>query len=391
MGLTEAVPLPWHGVEPEEVPQDHGIGAGMGDDDHALVRVVDVPQSPIRRVERVDTVTIHRCDETFHDTLMEVPKRLPTGDAVPHRIDLPEVGRLERLLDLLDRLAMPFLRVLDLFEPFTRLPDDLETFCNRTSGLGSSVHRRHPDFIDTFDLREASANTCGLLTTELGQVGVAVDLLVRSEVGLPVSDKEQIHTVTLRCGFVAPTQYDGLVANTALVEHLREHALRTDGPFTLRSGAISDWYLDARQTTFDGSGAVLVGSAVLDVLDGTVRAVGGMTMGADPIAVATAMVAAQSGRDLKAFSIRKEAKDHGTGGRLVGPVDKTMPVAILEDTTTTGGAAVEAAAYLLAEGFEILQAIAVVDRSEGRAAANFADLGIPHVGLVRPVDLGVDL
>jgi orotate phosphoribosyltransferase len=184
-------------------------------------------------------------------------------------------------------------------------------------------------------------------------------------------------------------QYDGVVARDALIEHLTANALRTDGPFTLRSGGVSEWYLDARQTTFDGRGARLVGAAVFSVLDPEVEAVGGMTMGADPIAVATAMTAAERGRNLKAFSIRKEEKDHGTGGRLVGPVDPSMPLAILEDTTTTGGAAVEAARYLLEEGFRIVQAIALVDRSGGQAQENFSEFGIPHLALVVPSDLGV--
>jgi len=194
----------------------------------------------------------------------------------------------------------------------------------------------------------------------------------------------------MRCGFTPGRQYDGAVARQSLIDHLRTHALRTDGPFTLRSGAVSDWYVDARQTTFDGAGARLVGEAVLEVLGDDVAGVGGMTMGADPISVATAIVAAEQGRPLKAFSIRERPKDHGTGGRLVGPIDPSLPVAILEDTTTTGSAAVEAARYLLDEGFVIVQAIALVDRSEGKAAANFASLGIDHVALVTPADLGVE-
>jgi orotate phosphoribosyltransferase len=179
------------------------------------------------------------------------------------------------------------------------------------------------------------------------------------------------------------------VPRQALIDHLKANALRTDGPFTLRSGAVSDWYIDARQTTFDGVGARYVGEAVLSVLRPEVVAVGGMTMGADPIAIATVMVAAGEGRQLKAFSIRKEAKDHGVGGRLVGPVTPSMPLAVIEDTTTTGGAAVEAARYLLDNGFTVAQAIALVDRSEGRAAANFAELGVEHVALVTSVDLGL--
>jgi orotate phosphoribosyltransferase len=179
------------------------------------------------------------------------------------------------------------------------------------------------------------------------------------------------------------------VAREALIDHLRRNALRTDGPFTLRGGEVSSWYLDGRQTTFDGTGARLVGEAVLSVLFADVEAVGGMTMGADPIAIATAMTASERGRDLKAFSIRKEEKDHGIGGRVVGPVTPLMPVAVLEDTTTTGSAAVEAARYLIDQGFQIVQAIALVDRSGGKARENFAKLGIEHVSVVVPGDLGV--
>jgi orotate phosphoribosyltransferase len=193
----------------------------------------------------------------------------------------------------------------------------------------------------------------------------------------------------IHCGFSVLAQYDVAVARDALVKHLTQNSLRTDGPFTLRSGAVTDWYLDARQTTFDGQGARLVGEAVLSILDREVMAVGGMTMGADPIAIATAMTAAEQNRDLKAFSIRKEPKDHGTGGRLVGPIDPSMPVAVLEDTTTTGAAALEAARYLLDEGYEIVQAIALVDRSGGRAREGFATLDIRHQSLVVPSDMGV--
>jgi orotate phosphoribosyltransferase len=179
------------------------------------------------------------------------------------------------------------------------------------------------------------------------------------------------------------------VAKADLVSHLKDHALRTDGPFTLRSGAQSAWYLDARQTTFDGAGAVAVGQAVLEVLDPSVAAVGGMTMGADPIAVATAMLATEVGRPMRAFSIRKAAKDHGTGGRLVGPVQSGDKVAILEDTTTTGGAAAEAAEVAMAEGLVVIQVIALVDRSEGEAAARFEELEMEYEALVIPADLGI--
>jgi len=174
-----------------------------------------------------------------------------------------------------------------------------------------------------------------------------------------------------------------------LIEHLRTHALRTDGPFTLASGVVADWYIDARQTTFDGWGAILVGEAILAVVEPEVTAVGGMTMGADPIAVATAMSAARARRPLQAFSIRKEPKDHGTGGRLVGPVTTNDVVAVVEDTTTTGETLADAVAVLTDLGIEVVQAVALVDRSDGAAAARLAGLGMAYVSLFTPADLGI--
>jgi orotate phosphoribosyltransferase len=171
----------------------------------------------------------------------------------------------------------------------------------------------------------------------------------------------------------------------ALVSHLKTHSLRTDGPFTLRSGATSAWYLDARQTTFDGEGARLVGAAVAAVLPEGTTAVGGMTLGADPIAVATALVAPP----LRAFSIRKEQKGHGTGGRLVGPIRHDDRVVVLEDTTTTGGALLEAISVLQEAGIEILGALALVDRSAGAVGARLAEAAIAYDAIVIPADLDV--
>ena len=175
-----------------------------------------------------------------------------------------------------------------------------------------------------------------------------------------------------------------------LISHLREHAVRTDGPFTLRSGAISDWYLDARQTTFSGRGARLVGEVLLTHIDDRTRAVGGLTMGADPLAMATAIAADAHGRGLAAFSIRKEAKAHGTGGRLVGPVAPGTPVTILEDTTSTGGAMVEAIEVARESGLDIVHAVALIDRSGMVATERMAQLGVGYHAVITPADLGVE-
>ena len=178
--------------------------------------------------------------------------------------------------------------------------------------------------------------------------------------------------------------------SSELISHLREHAVRTDGPFTLRSGAVSDWYLDARQTTFSGRGARLVGEVLLAHIDERSRAVGGLTMGADPLAMATAIAADVHGRALAAFSIRKQAKSHGTGGRLVGPVAPGTPVTILEDTTSTGGAMVEAIEVAQESGLNIVHAVALIDRSGGVATELMARLGIDYRAVITPADLGVE-
>lgn len=175
-----------------------------------------------------------------------------------------------------------------------------------------------------------------------------------------------------------------------LTSHLLAHAVRTDGPFTLRSGAISSWYLDARQTTFSGEGARLVGRVMLDHIDADVEAVGGLTLGADPVGLATAMAASESGRPLAAFSIRKAPKDHGTGGRLVGPVGPGTLVAIVEDTTSTGGAMVEAIVAARSEGLEIVHAVALIDRSGGAAESLLAEHNVRYTAIIKPSDLGVE-
>ena len=176
----------------------------------------------------------------------------------------------------------------------------------------------------------------------------------------------------------------------ALIDHLVAHSIRTDGPFVLRSGERSDWYMDARQTTFSGIGARLAGAAVLEHVPEGIDAVGGMTMGADPIAIATAIAAADAGRDIAAFSVRKEEKDHGTEGRLVGPVGPGARVVVLEDTTTTGSALSEAVTVLQDSFVVVVLALAVVDRSDGAAEHAMHLQGVDYVGLTTPADFGIE-
>jgi orotate phosphoribosyltransferase len=171
-----------------------------------------------------------------------------------------------------------------------------------------------------------------------------------------------------------------------LVDHLVAHGLKTDGPYVLSSGKMSDWYLDGRQTTFDGPGGRIVGRCILEVLDETATVVGGMTMGADPIAVAAAVMA---DRPLRAFSVRKQEKSHGMKGRLVGPIGPGDRAVVVEDTVTTGAAMAEAVEALQSEGVDVVQAIVLVDRSNGAAGSKLNAFDIPLVSLLVPADLGV--
>ena len=103
--------------------------------------------------------------------------------------------------------------------------------------------------------------------------------------------------------------------------HLLEHSVKT-GDFTLKSGRKSSWFIDSKQTVCRPEAMVAVAEAVLSVVPPEATAIGGLTMGADPVAFVTAGVAATRGRPLKAFSVRKEAKDHGAGGRIAGALDR---------------------------------------------------------------------
>ncbi len=179
--------------------------------------------------------------------------------------------------------------------------------------------------------------------------------------------------------------------NNALIALLKRDALKT-GTFTLASGRTSHYYVDGRQVTLSAEGAALIGSAILGrlVAHPKVAAVGGLTMGADPIVGATLAAAGAGGRpSLRGFLVRKETKGHGTGRLVEGPVASGMEVAIVDDVATTGGSSLQAVDAVEAIGCKVRLVIAVLDRLEGAAAA-FAARGIPFESLVTIRDLGVE-
>ena len=150
------------------------------------------------------------------------------------------------------------------------------------------------------------------------------------------------------------------------MELLRQHVLKhsiKEGDFVLKSGRRSSWFCDAKQTICRPDGLLLVADAVLDVISDDVDAIGGLTAGADPVAFGVAAVAVVRGRNLRAFSIRKESKDHGVEGRLAGVVEPGDRVLIVEDTVTRGTSPLEAARVVRALGAEPRMILAVVEWS----------------------------
>lgn len=175
----------------------------------------------------------------------------------------------------------------------------------------------------------------------------------------------------------------------ALVAILREKALRF-GDFTLASGKKASFYLDCRKVTLDSRGANLIAEGMLDLLGAAMPdAVGGMAIGADPITAAVITVAGQRGLPMKGFIVRKEAKSHGTGRDVEGPVEKGDRVYIVEDTVTTGGSSLLAIEKAEAAGLQVLGVLAVIDRLEGGREA-FAARGYSLQTLLTVRDFGIE-
>ena len=175
-------------------------------------------------------------------------------------------------------------------------------------------------------------------------------------------------------------------ARHALREHVLRHSLKT-GNFTLKSGASSSWFLDTKQTACRADGVVLMADVALDLIPKDAVAIGGLTMGADPVAYGIAAVAATRGIDLRSFSVRKEAKDHGVTGRIAGALLPGDKVVITEDTVTRGTSIMEAVDAVTAFGAIPVLITVVVDRG-GTCGAMAEERGIPFVPMLTALDLG---
>jgi orotate phosphoribosyltransferase len=162
-----------------------------------------------------------------------------------------------------------------------------------------------------------------------------------------------------------------------LLALIRDEAV-VHGRVTLSSGREADYYLDCRRITLSGKAAPLVGTVLLDLTDDLdYDAVGGLTMGADPVATAMLHAAAKRGRRLDAFVVRKEAKAHGLQRRIEGPDVTGRRVLVVEDTSTTGGSPLTAVQALREAGADVVGVATIVDRATG-AGEKIAAEGVEY-------------
>lgn len=185
---------------------------------------------------------------------------------------------------------------------------------------------------------------------------------------------------------------EGSDARAELLDILRRKSVMY-GEFTLASGKTSDFYCDARMTTLDPRGAIALGEAGWEVVKAKSAelgvspvAIGGLTMGADPVALAIGIGAARHGADLQVFSIRKQAKSHGRGRLIEGNFRPGDTVVIVDDTVTTGGSTLEAIEKVRSSGGTVAFAVVLVDRGEGGREAIEA-AGVPVASIFARADI----
>jgi orotate phosphoribosyltransferase len=162
------------------------------------------------------------------------------------------------------------------------------------------------------------------------------------------------------------TDLDREAMRKRLTEILKEKSLQTNVQRTLTSGRTSTYYIDAKMTTLDPEGSNLVGQLILDALQPfDVDAIGGFTLGADPIVSVVAALSANTSRPLPAFIVRKEPKKHGERKMIEGPFQEGWRVAVVDDIVTTAGSTLKACKAVEEEGGTVAVALTIVDRLEG--------------------------
>lgn len=185
---------------------------------------------------------------------------------------------------------------------------------------------------------------------------------------------------------IASLDLDSL--RSRLLDHIEKYSILR-GDFTLKSGVKSSWFIDAKKTVCSPDGMLLVANAIYRLLPKQATAIGGLTMGADPVAFSSAAVSTSLGHPLRSFSVRKEVKDHGGGGRIAGMLEPEDKVVITEDAVTRGTSMLEAVNAVRDIGAEVVLAIAMVDRG-GSVKKLLAQVGVEFQPLFSAHDLGFE-
>jgi orotate phosphoribosyltransferase len=184
---------------------------------------------------------------------------------------------------------------------------------------------------------------------------------------------------------------ESAVSKARLIELIKDIAV-VHGKVTLSSGMEADYYVDLRRATLHHEAAPLIGKVMLQLLDDSglsgYDAIGGLTVGADPVATAILHQAAAKGREVDAFVVRKAPKEHGMGRQVEGPDVSGKKVIVLEDTSTTGNSPLTAARALEKAGATILAVATVVDRATGAREA-IEDAGYRYLSAISLKDLGL--
>ena len=174
-----------------------------------------------------------------------------------------------------------------------------------------------------------------------------------------------------------------------LIEQIEALAI-VRGTVTLSSGRTADYYVDMRRVTLDGAVAPIIGRVMRAlVADWDFQAVGGLTLGADPVATAMMHAAAAAGERLDAFVVRKEGKTHGLQQLIEGPAVRDRRVLALEDTSTTGASVLTAVAALREAGAQVIGVAVIVDRNTGAKEA-VESAGLPYRAAISAHDLGLE-
>ncbi|MEE9613429.1 MAG: orotate phosphoribosyltransferase [Thermodesulfobacteriota bacterium] len=179
----------------------------------------------------------------------------------------------------------------------------------------------------------------------------------------------------------------------ALLKLLYERSFRYDSAkgFVLASGTKSDIYVDVKKTVLSPPGGELTGRVLYDMIkDDPIDGIGGLTLGADPLAYATALISSMEGKPLSVFIVRKESKKHGTRRWVEGSLEEGARVVVVDDVVTTGGSTIKAIERAREAGLEVKRVIALVDRSEGGKENIEKECGLPLEGVFQRKDF-IDL